>query len=110
MYLPQDDGCHGRVPSVTMSIDTGDNQPIRQRPYRLPLLKRKAVERELGKMLNQGVIRPSKSPWSSPILLVPKADGTTRFCVDYRKLNAITKKDAYPLPFIQDIFDDLSGS
>ena len=61
-------------------------------------------------MLELGVIRPSNSPWASPITLVPKSDGSTRFCIDYRALNAITIKDRYPLPLIQDIFDTLSGS
>ena len=60
-------------------------------------------------MLAEGIIEPSCSPWASPIILVPKKDGTTRFCVDYRKLNSVTKKDAHPLPHIQDIFDTLSG-
>ena len=61
-------------------------------------------------MLKQGVIHPSTSPWASPITLQPKKDGTLRFCVDYRKLNAVTQKDAHPLPHIQDIFDSLTGS
>ena len=61
-------------------------------------------------MLEQGVIRPSVSPWSSPITLVPKKDSTPRFCVDYRKLNAVTVPDRYPLPLIQDIFDQIGGS
>ena len=61
-------------------------------------------------MLKQGIIRPSSSEWASAITLVPKKDGTTRFCVDYRALNDITVKDRYPLPLIQDIFDTLGGS
>ena len=84
--------------------------PIKQRAYRLPLLKRKIVEEELDKMLAAGVIRPSQSPWASPITLVAKRDGSTRFCVDFRKVNASTVKDAYPLPMIQDIFDTMQGA
>ena len=61
-------------------------------------------------MLQLGVIRPSHSPWASPVTLVPKKDGGTRFCIDYRQLNAVTIKDRYPLPLIQDIFDQLGGS
>ena len=101
---------NGRMPSTAMRIDTGNNPPIRQRAYRTPLGKRKQVEQELQKMLDEGVIRPSKSEWASPITLVPKKDGSIRFCVDFRKVNAITRKDAHPLTLIQDIFDSLSGA
>jgi len=58
--------------------------------------------------LERGVIRPSASAWASPIVLVPNWDGNLRFCVDYRKVNSITKKDVYPLPHIDDILDTLS--
>lgn len=91
-------------------IDTGNTPPIRQQSYRLPMSKREKAEECISDMLRDGVIRPSDSPWASPITLVPKKDGTTRFCVDYRKLNAVTRKDAHPLPHIQDIFDQVSGA
>src|SRR2546422_2096795 len=61
-------------------------------------------------MLRKGVIRPSSSPWCSPILLAKKKDGTDRFCVDFRKVNFLSKPDRYPLPRIDDIFDALSGA
>ena len=61
-------------------------------------------------MEEKDVIRPSSSPWASPIVLVKKRDGTHRFCVDYRKLNAVTRKDAYPIPRIDDTLDTLSGA
>ena len=61
-------------------------------------------------MLKEGIIQPYHSPWSSPITLVPKKDGSIRFCVDYRRLNSVTKKDAYPLPRTQEVFDQLRGA
>ena len=60
--------------------------------------QRVEIERHISNMLDQNIIQVSASPWSSPVVLVKKKDGTTRFCVDYRKLNAVTRKDSYPLP------------
>ena len=100
----------GRHVGVAMTIDMAGAHPIKQRPYRLPLTKRAVVDREIADMLDKGIIRPSHSPWASPITLVPKPDGSVRFCVDYRKLNAVTVGDCHPLPHIQDIFDALQGS
>ena len=100
----------GKRVGVEMTIKTGDAHPIKQRPYRLPLTKRAVVDKEIGDMLEKGIIRPSYSPWASPITLVPKPDGSVRFCGDYRKLNAVRVEDSHPLPHIQDIFDALHGS
>ncbi|GFT86228.1 hypothetical protein TNCV_2419971 [Trichonephila clavipes] len=61
-------------------------------------------------MLDEGIVQPSESPWSSPVVLVRKKDGSWRFCVDYRKLNSVTKKDVYPLPRIDDTLDCLKGA
>ena len=68
------------------------------------------IKEELDKMEAQGVIEPSNSPWASPVVLVKKKDGTVRFCIDYRKVNEITEKDAYPLPRIEDNLDSLKGA
>lgn len=84
-----------------------DSTPIKQRYYPVSPVRQRMIEEEVRKMLELDVIEPSRSAWSSPVLLVPKKDGTTRFCVDYRKLNAVTKKDAYPLPYISSILDRL---
>lgn len=91
-------------------IETGNAPPIRTQPRRLPIGKKKLEHEEIKKMLNNGIIEPSKSAWSSAIVLVPKKDGSTRFCVDYRKLNEVTIKDAYPLPRVDDCLDSLANS
>ena len=92
-----------------MDIKT-TGEPIYQRPYRAALSKKEAMDKEITKMLELGIIRESSSPWASPALLVPKKDGELRFCIDYRKLNDVTVKNRYPLPFVQDIFDQLGGA
>lgn len=81
--------------------------PIKQRYYLVSPIKQKIIDDELSKMLAEGIVEPSQSAWSSPILLVPKKDGGYRFCVDYRRLNAVTKKDAYPLPYVSATLDRL---
>ena len=91
-------------------IDTNGAQPIRQQARRVPLPHREKVHELLQDMLQKGVISPSKSPWASPIVLVKKKDGTTRFYVDYRKVNEVAQKDAYPIPRINDMLDALAGS
>ena len=100
----------GSTSVVTHSIDTGDNPPIRQAVRRTPFVLRQKVDDLVQGMLDQGVIQPSQSPWASPIVLVKKKDGSTRFCVDYRRLNSITKMDVFPLPRIDDTLDLLAGS
>ena len=94
---------------VTHTINTGSSQPIRQPARRLPLHKRAEADTLIKEMLQKGVMEPSSSPWVSPIVLVKKKDGSTRFCVDYRKLKDATVKDSYPLPRIDDCLDALAG-
>ena len=98
----------GTTDLVTHPINTGDQPPIRQQVRRTPFALREEVNNMVQDMLERGIIRPSRSPWASPIVLVKKKDGTTRFCVDYRRLNAITKLDVFPLPRIDDTLDLLS--
>ncbi|GFX70407.1 retrovirus-related Pol polyprotein from transposon opus [Trichonephila clavipes] len=90
-------------------IDTADHPPIKQHPRRLPFAKQEEVGTLLREMQENDIIEPSSSPWASPIVLVRKKDDSTRFCVDYRKLNDVTKKDSYPLPRIDHTLDTLSG-
>lgn len=100
----------GKTDVVQHRIDTGEAHPIRQAPRRLPVAKQEEVTKLVHDMKEQGIIEDSQSPWSSPVVLVTKKDGTIRFCVDYRKLNEVTKKDSYPLPRIDDTLTTLSGS
>lgn len=104
-----DPKCPGTNTQVKHHIDTGEHPPIKQHPYRSSFKENEIIQKEVKTMLQNNTIRPSRSPWSSPVVLVTKKDGTTRFCVDYRKLNAITKKDVYPLPRIDDTLDKLQG-
>jgi hypothetical protein len=90
------------------AIDTGTNRPIHTPPYRKSNKDQEVLSEETQKLLKNEIIEHSKSPWSSPVVLVKKKDGTTRFCVDYRRLNQITIKDAFPLPRIDDIYDQLT--
>ena len=100
----------GRTSIMQHRIVTGESKPIKQAPRRLPLHLKEKAEEEIEKMLSKGIIEPSSSPWSSPVVLVKKKDGTIRFCIDYRKVNGVTVKDSYPLPRIDDCLDALSGS
>lgn len=100
----------GRTNIVKHVIDTGDTRPVKQAPRRLPLSKSAEADQEVKEMFQSGIIEPSTGPWCSPIVLVRKKDGSTRFCVDYRKLNSLTKKDAYPLPRLDATLDHLAGS
>ena len=92
------------------NIDTGSASPVRQPVHRLSLPAKEEVKKLLAEMLQKNVISPSTSPWASPIVLVQKKDGSTRFCVDYRKVNSLTRKDAYPIPKIDETLDTLAGA
>ncbi|KAK1681098.1 hypothetical protein QYE76_041946 [Lolium multiflorum] len=84
--------------------------PIAQRPYRMNPQELIELKKQLDDMLSKGLIRPSASPWGSPVIFVDKRDGTIRLCVDYRKLNDVTIKNKYPLPKIDDLFDQMNGA
>ena len=100
----------GTTQLVTHSIDTGSHPPIKQPIRQTPFALRKKVDQLVQDMLDQGVVEASQSPWASPIVLVQKNDGGVRFCVNYRDFNRTTKLDEFPLPRIDDILDQLTGS
>uniref|UniRef100_A0A669D8G6 ribonuclease H n=1 Tax=Oreochromis niloticus TaxID=8128 RepID=A0A669D8G6_ORENI len=104
----KDDEDFGRTDLVHHCIPTGDAAPIRERYRPLPPAMYKEMRSLLADMMEKGVIRESCSPWAAPIVLVRKKDGTWRFCVDYRKLNAVTHKDAFPLPRIEETLTSLT--
>jgi len=91
-----EEGERGETDLIQMEIDTGDACPKKQPARRMPFAVRQEVATQLKKMQKNGVIQPSKSPWASPVVLVRKRDGSHRFCVDYRGLNAVTKADPFP--------------
>lgn len=91
-------------------IDTGSARPIKMHPRRVPLHLQQEVADHIKQMLDNDIIRPSCSPWAAPVVPVRKKDGSLRFCVDYRKLNEVTVKDAYPLLRIDDALDSLANA
>ncbi|PAA58275.1 hypothetical protein BOX15_Mlig005277g1 [Macrostomum lignano] len=100
----------GRTQLLKHEIDTGNARPIRQGLRRLAPTAIAQQKELVNEMLAKGVVRPSSSPWASPIVLVRKKDGSARFCLDYRLLNAVTKPDAFPMPRIDDTLDALEGN
>ena len=99
----------GQTSVIQHSIPT-TGPPIRQPLRRIPKALKTVVSSEVDCMLDNNVIHPSSSPWSSPVIMVRKKDGSWRFCIDYCKLNAVTSRDAYPLPRIDATLDSLAGA
>lgn len=100
----------GRTNKIKLTIDTGDSKPFKMKPYLLSPYLQEILNKELDSMLKLGVIENSESPWSSPTLLVKKANGEYRFCFDGRALNKISKHDSYPLPHIDRILNNLRNA
>ncbi|KAJ8016328.1 hypothetical protein DPEC_G00006050 [Dallia pectoralis] len=98
----------GRTHVTRHQINTSGAKPIKIAPRRIPLHLQQEASDHVKQMLDNNIIRPSCSPWASPVVLVRKKDGTLRFCVDDRGLNDVTEKDAYPLPRIDDALDSLN--
>ena len=105
------EGDLGRTDRGAHDIKTApEAKTIRERARRVPASQQKEIDEHVRKMREQGIVKPSNSPWASPVVLVNKKDGSRRFCVDYRKLNQAMIKDAYPLPRIDDTLDALGGA
>nr|GFC86570.1 retrotransposon protein [Tanacetum cinerariifolium] len=85
-------------------------EPISKAPYRMAPIELKELKDQLQELLERGFIRPSVSPWGAPVLFVKKNDGSMRLCIDYHELNKITIRNCYPLPRIDDLFDQLQGA
>ena len=99
-----------RTNIVKHHINTGNALPVRQPLRRIPQSQAKAIDEQLEGMLRQNLIKPSQSSFASNVVLVKKNDNTYRFCVDYRRVNDISVKDAYPLPRIDEGLDTMTVS
>ncbi len=99
-----------RTTAVYHDIDVGDHPPKKQHAYRVNPTKRQIMRDEVKYLLENGLAVPSSSAWSFPCIIVPKSDGTARFCTDYRKVNAITKSDSFPLPRLEDCVDRVGSA
>ena len=100
----------GKSNMVQHSIDTSTHKPIHQAPYKSAWKEREITQTLVQHMRSIGAVEPSSIPWAAPVVLVRNKDGTWRFCVDYRRLNAITTRDVYPLPRIEEALSRLEGS
>jgi len=100
----------GLTDLMTHHIDTGDARPIRQQLRRFPPAHTEAISEHVDNMLSQGVIEPACSPWASNVVLVRKKDNSYRCCIDYRQLNSVTRKDAYPLPRVDACLDAMASA
>ena len=100
----------GTTPITLMSIDTGDSDPVSQKPYPISIKHYNWVKEEIDKLLEAGVIRNSHSSWSALIIVVLKGDGGKRLVIDYRPLNKVTRKFVWPMPKVEDIFSQLNGA
>ena len=100
----------GSVNVLAHEIKTTTETPVKSKPYRLTWTEETQLRKELDHLLELGLIRPSKGEWTSPVLFVGKKDGSLRLCVDYRRLNKITVKDHFPLPFIDELVDSMGGA
>ena len=99
----------GKSDLMEHEINTGEHAPIKQLLRRIPPHQGEIIDQQLDELLANGRVEESQSPWSSPVVLVRKHDGSYRMCIDYRKLNLCTEKDAIPLPRTDDVLEALGG-
>ena len=91
-----------RTNVIMHDVDVGNTRPIKQHPYQVNPIKLKKLRQEVQYMLDKDIIEPSQSSWASPCILVPKPDGSIRYCTDYRKVNALSKTDSFPIAKMED--------
>ena len=106
----KDETSIGTTPLTNMTIDTGDSNPISQKPYPITMKHYQWVKEEIEKLLRAKVICSSRSRWSALIIVVPKGDGGICLVIDYRALNKVTRKFTWPMPKVEDIFSKLNGA
>jgi len=97
-------------PGFDHTIPTGDAAPVAKKVYKMSPAELKTLREQLDELLRLGYIQPSTSPWAAPVLFVKKKDGSMRLCIDYRGLNAVTIKNKYPLPLLDEFFDRMQGA
>ena len=100
----------GRTDLIQHDIKLSTSEQIRSKGYPVPFKARDVMDSEIKEMLELGVIEKSVSPYSSPVVLVPKKDGSVRFCIDFRKLNKVTEFDAEPMPNMEEVINRMSGN
>ena len=103
-----------KKPSLMKNLEhrivTDNARPVSRKPYQIPYAWNNEVKKQIQQMLENGILHPSSSPWNAPVILVRKKDNSMRFVCDFRGLNDVTKKDAYPLPHICDVIDKIHGA
>ena len=100
----------GKTSVCKLSIGTGEAEPRASHPYRIPNKLKEGVRREIENLVELGIVEPSTSPWASPVVPVPKSDGSVRVCVDYRKLNSVTEADPYYMNTLEEILERVGDS
>ena len=110
LFVVADDEPTGQTSTMPFHIETGSPRPVKLCPYKIPLCHQTEVQSQLDRLESEGVITLSQSAWSSPLVVVKKKNGSLRLCVDYRRLNALTTGDSYPLPSIEELLIKVSSS